>query len=47
MLLRRRGQCSVRGMRSNRRAIVVVLLVATLTYLVLYAVTTGLGQLSH
>jgi len=46
MLLRRRGQCSVRGMRSNRRAIVVVLL-ATLTYLVLYAVTTGLGQLSH
>lgn len=44
--LRRRGQCSVAGVRRVRWRILGVLAVAVVTYAVLYAVTTWLGTLA-
>ncbi|WP_306371424.1 hypothetical protein [Nocardiopsis sp. CC223A] len=44
--LRRRGQCSVAGVRRVRWRILGVLAVAAATYGVLYAVTTWLGTLA-
>ena len=44
--LRRRGQCSISGVRKVRWRILGVLAVAVATYGVLYAVTTWLGTLA-
>ncbi|GAA3732067.1 hypothetical protein [Salinactinospora qingdaonensis] len=44
--LRRRGQCSVAGVRRTRWRLAAVLGVAVATYLVLYALTTWLGTLA-
>jgi hypothetical protein len=41
--LRRRDQCSLRGVRDNWRRLALALGVAAATYVVLYAVTTWLG----
>lgn len=43
LLLRRRDQCTVAGVRRRRRQLLGVLAVAVGTYLALYAVTTWLG----
>ncbi|WP_231640830.1 hypothetical protein [Nocardiopsis sp. NRRL B-16309] len=44
--LRRRGQCSISGVRKVRWRLLGVLAVAVATYGVLYAVTTWLGALA-
>jgi hypothetical protein len=44
--LRRRDQCSLRGLVSVRRRLLAMLGIAVATYLVLYAVTTWLGTLA-
>lgn len=41
--LRRRDQCSVAGARNVKGRLVAVLAIAVTTYVLLYAVTTGLG----
>lgn len=43
LLLRRRNQCTVAGVRRRQRQLLGVLAVAVGTYLALYAVTTWLG----
>lgn len=42
--LRRRGQCSVKGARSNWTYIARVAIIGTAVYFVLYGVTTALGE---
>lgn len=44
--LRRRRMCSIAGMRSLRWRLLAMLGIAVVTYLVLYAVTTWLGDLA-
>lgn len=45
-MLRRRRRCSLRGARSQRRAITITLGAGIVTYAVLYAATTGAGRLA-
>ncbi|HEY2202987.1 MAG TPA: hypothetical protein VGH99_00730 [Pseudonocardia sp.] len=45
--LRRRQACSLAGARSRWRKLALVLVAAVLTYGLLYALTTWLGQLAQ
>ena len=45
--LQRRGQCDLRGVRTNWRTIATAAAVGVVTYAALYALTTWLGSRAH